>query len=318
MSLKELTPILETIEREIAAHLKARTSLAKEVSEYILKSGGKRLRPLLFVLSARLCGVDNGEEIRLSPIFEYLHVATLLHDDVIDGAHLRRGKPAANVVWGNTIPILVGDFLLASALELAASSGNLRMVQILSETTSRLAQGEIHEIIKTNTLDLTEEEYYEIITGKTAVLIAAATRLGAILAKTDEEKETALKEYGLNLGIAFQIVDDVLDYIGSEKEFGKPVGHDLIEGKVTLPLIHALKQSTVEERKQIKKHFTHRQKEDITAIVSFVKEKKGTEQAVAKAKNLVQQAKKALLVFPDHPAKKLLLDIADFVVKRRY
>ena len=318
MAFKELTPILEAIEKKIILHLKARTPLAKEVSEYILKSGGKKLRPLLFVLSARLCGVDDGEELRLSPIFEYLHVATLLHDDVIDGAHLRRGKPAANVVWGNTIPILVGDFLLASALELAASSGNLKMVQILSETTSCLAQGEIHEIMRSNILDLSEEEYYEIITGKTAVLIAAATRLGAVLAKADEEKEIALKEYGHNLGIAFQIVDDVLDYIGSEKEFGKPVGHDLVEGKVTLPLIYALKESTEEEREQIRRYFSRRQKEDIAAIVSFVREKKGTEQALAKAKNLIHQAKEALLVFPEHPAKKFLLDIADFVVERRH
>ncbi len=318
MAFEELIPILEAIEAEIGLHLKARTSLTKEVSEYILKSGGKKLRPLLFVLSARLCGVDDGEEIRLSPIFEYLHVATLLHDDVIDGAHLRRGKPAANVIWGNTIPILVGDFLLASALELAASSGNLKMVQILSETTSCLAQGEIHEITRNNTLDLSEEEYYEIITGKTAVLIAAATRLGAVLANADEEKEMALKEYGLRLGTAFQIVDDVLDYIGSEKELGKPVGHDLLEGKVTLPLIYALKESIDKERKQIKKYFSRRQKEDIAAIVSFVKEKKGTEQALAKAKDLIHQAKEVLLAFPDRPAKKFLLDIADFVVERRH
>ncbi|MCD6320441.1 MAG: polyprenyl synthetase family protein [Candidatus Desulfofervidaceae bacterium] len=315
---KQVRPILMAIEKEIGSHLEARTPLAEEVSRYILKSGGKKLRPLLFVLSSHLCGCENGEEIRLAPIFEYLHVATLLHDDVIDEAHLRRGKPTANNVWGNTIPILAGDFLLARALELAASSGLLKMVQLLAQTTSWLAQGEILEIVKTDALDLSEKEYFEIINGKTAVLIAASSRLGAVLAGAEEDKENALQKYGHRLGLAFQIIDDVLDYIGSEKEFGKPVGHDIKEGKVTLPLIYALKACTLEEKKQVKKQFERRKEEDIAAIVTLVKAKKGLELATNKAIEFVKEAKEALSIFPPHPAKEILLQIADFVIKRRY
>jgi len=319
MSLfEQVNPILTTIEEEINHHLKARTPLAEEVSRYVLKSGGKKLRPLLFVLSSRLCGCENGEELRLAPIFEYLHVATLLHDDVIDGAHVRRGKPSANIVWGNTIPILAGDFLLASALELAASSGILRMVQLLAETTSRLAQGEILEIVKTNTLDLSEEEYFEIINGKTAVLIAASSQLGAVLAGAEEDKEKALQAYGQHLGLAFQIIDDVLDYVGSEKEFGKPVGQDIKEGKVTLPLIYALKACTEEEKERVKAHFKRRQEEDIAAIVSLVKTKKGPELAKNRAIELVERAKEALSIFSSHSIKDTLLQIADFVIRRRH
>jgi len=318
MPFSNLNSILSAIEKEIDIHLHARTPLAKKISEYVLKSGGKRLRPLLFVLSARLCGYETGFEIKLSPIFEYLHVATLVHDDVIDNAHLRRGKPAANVIWGNTVAILTGDFLLASALELAASSGNLEMVKILSQTTSLLAQGEILEIVKSNSLDLTEEEYLEIITGKTAVLMAAACRLGAVLAGADKEKEKALETYGHNLGLAFQIIDDVLDYIGSEKEFGKPIGHDLKEGKVTLPLIYALNQASFQEKEKMKELFDRRREDDIAALIAFVKEKQGDDLAIKKAYSFIEKAKCALEVFPDDSQKQILMEIADFVIKRRF
>ncbi len=318
MALKELAPIIEAIDKEIRNHLRARSPLAQEVGEYILKSGGKKIRPLLFVLSARLCGEQSGRELKLAPIFEYLHVATLLHDDVIDGACLRRGKPSANAVWGNTIPILVGDFLLASALELAASSGNLKMVEVLSQTTSFLAQGEIQEIVKANHLELSEEEYYEIIKGKTAVLIGAATRLGAVLANAFAERENRLQHYGYNLGMAFQIMDDVLDYIGNEEEFGKPVGHDLLEGKVTLPLIYALREATSSEREQIGRCFNRKHKEDIDFIIDFVRAKGGPQKAISRAKELINKAKQALAPFPGGFVKDSLLEIADFVIERRF
>ena len=316
--LEKFDSILSSIEKEIDAHLKARTSLAKTVSQYILKSGGKKLRPLLFVLSARLCGCETGKEIKLCPIFEYLHVATLLHDDVIDGAKTRRGKPTSHEVWGKTVAILSGDFLLATALELAAASGNLRIVEVLSKTVSVMAQGEILEISKINDIHLGEEEYFEIIDGKTAALIAGACHLGGVLAEASDEQENALYAYGHNLGLAFQIVDDILDYIGSEKKFGKPVGQDIKEGKVTLPLIYALQNATPEEKDMVKSLFNKRQQKDTEAIVSFVKNKKGITLAQNKAETFISKAKSALSIFPPHYMKENLLRLADFIVKRNY
>jgi len=318
MSLFALKPILSAIEREIETHIRSRVPLTEEIAKYVLKSGGKRIRPLLFVISARLCGHETGLELKLSPIFEYLHVATLVHDDVIDHAHLRRGKLPAHVVWGNTIAILSGDFLLASALELAASSGILKMVEILAQTTSILAQGEILEIMKTNILELDEREYFEIITGKTAVLIAASCHLGAILARAKLEEQNALKSYGHNLGLAFQIIDDVLDYIGNEKEFGKPVGHDLKEGKITLPMIYALSKANSPEKEKVKQLFERRKEEDIFELINFVKEKKGHKMAFEKAQDFVKEALKAIEIFPASIYKDYLMEIADFVIRRRF
>ena len=316
--LVKLDSILSSIEKEIDVHLKAQTPLAKTISQYILKSGGKKLRPLLFVLSARLCGCETGEEIKLSPIFEYLHVATLLHDDVIDGAKTRRGKPASHEVWGKTVAILTGDFLLARALELAASSGNLRIVEMLSKTVSILAQGEILEFAKTDSLDLREEEYFEIIDGKTAALIARACHLGGVLAGASEEQENALYAYGHNLGLAFQIVDDILDYIGSEKEFGKPIGQDIREGKVTLPFIYALQNANPDEKDMIESFFNKRQQKDIENIVSFVKNKGGITLAKNKAQIFISKAKTALSIFPPHYIRESLFQLADFIGKRNY
>lgn len=316
--LEGLRRDLFEIERAIEGQLSASVPLAKEVSRYIIRSGGKRLRPLLFVLSARLCGHCNDKEVKLSPIFEYIHVASLLHDDIIDKARIRRGRPSANVIWGNTIPILAGDFLYSTALSLATSSGNLKLVSILSEATKDLAQGEILEIEKTGKLDLSEEEYFEVISKKTAKLIAAACRLGAVLAHAPLEKEEALNHYGYNIGLAFQIMDDILDYVGSEKEFGKPTGKDLKEGKITLPLIYTLKRCSREERKEIVTLFRRRTKKDIGRIVERVKAYGGLDYAKNRARELVDKGKTALVVFPEGPIKDTLKEMAEFIIKRKH
>jgi octaprenyl-diphosphate synthase len=316
--LERVKKELFEIEQAIEEHLSAHVPLAKEVSQYILKSGGKRLRPLLFVLSARLCGHCNGKEIRLSPIFEYIHIASLLHDDVIDKAKLRRGRPSANIVWGNTIPILAGDFLFSTALYLATSSDNLKMVSLLSEATKRLSQGEILEIVKTENLDLTEEEYLEIIAGKTATLMAAACRLGAVLACAPKESEEALHRYGYHIGLAFQIIDDVLDYVSYEETFGKPVGQDLKEGKNTLPLIYTLKRCSSKERQEIAGLFKKRTRKNISKIMKKVEAYDGLNYARNKAKEFIDTGKSALSLFPEGPNKKCLQEAAEFIIERQY
>lgn len=316
--LERVKKELSEIEQAIEEHLSAHVPLAKEVSQYILRSGGKRLRPLLFVLSARLCGHCNGQEIQLSPIFEYIHVASLLHDDVIDKAKLRRGRASANIVWGNTIPILAGDFLLSTALSLATSSGNLKIVSVLSEATKHLSQGEILEIVETENLDLTEEEYLEIVAGKTAALMAAACRLGAILACAPEESEEALERYGYHIGLAFQIIDDVLDYVGRKEVFGKPVGQDLKEGKNTLPLIYTLRNCSQKERQEIADLFKKPTKKDISEIIKKVKAYGGLNYARNKAKEFIDIGERALSLFPEGPNKKCLQEAAEFIIERQY
>lgn len=316
--LERVEKELFEIEQAIEKHLSAYAPLAKEVSQYILRSGGKRLRPLLFVLSARLCGHYNGQEIEFSPIFEYIHMASLLHDDVIDKAKLRRGRTSANIVWGNTIPILAGDFLYSTALSLATSSGNLKMVSVLSEATKRLSQGEILEIVETENLDLTEEKYLKIIADKTAALMATACRSGAILACASKEYEEALERYGYHIGLAFQIIDDVLDYVGHEETFGKQVGQDLKEGKVTLPLIYTLRRCSQRERQEIADLFEKLTKKDTDEIIKKVKASGGLNYARNKAKEFIDIGEMALSLFPEGPNKKCLQEAAEFIIERQY
>jgi octaprenyl-diphosphate synthase len=216
-----------------------------------MRSGGKRLRPLLMVLASRLSNYQGNYQYALSIVFEYLHAATLLHDDVVDNAELRRGRPSANTLWGNAAVVLVGDFLLATSFLLTVMSGNLKILRVLSETTTSMAEGEVLQLINSDNLEISEEDYIEVITRKTAILISAACQIGAILGEADEEQEEAMRRFGLNLGIAFQLRDDFLDYAGSEEEFGKPVGKDLQEGKITLPLIHALQSSDTNHHRRL-------------------------------------------------------------------
>ena len=239
---------LDSIEKALVDNLNPYLDLVSEVAGHILFSGGKRLRPLLMVLSARICGYNGDYEKTFSTALEYLHAATLLHDDVVDEAALRRGKPAAHSKWGASITILVGDYLLARALSISAATGRLRIVQILAGLTENMSQGEVHQLMRKGDINLTEAEYKEVIRRKTAMLFEAACRVSAILADATEEQETALSEYGYNLGIAFQMADDLFDYTLETSEFGKEVGADLREGKLTLPVIYALKQAQSGDR----------------------------------------------------------------------
>jgi octaprenyl-diphosphate synthase len=249
--LKELEGEVAAINQALVDNLQSHVPLISQVGRHILLSGGKRIRPLLFLLSARMCGCQDSGLADFSTIFEYLHAATLLHDDVVDAADVRRGQSTANTIWGNQAVILVGDFLLSKALSLAVTTNQLRVLKVLAQTTTMMAEGEILQLLHTSNLKINATEYLEVINRKTAILMSAACQIGALLGNAAPEQEEALTQFGLNLGITFQVVDDILDFTGNEREMGKPIGNDLKEGRITLPLIHALAQASPRDRERL-------------------------------------------------------------------
>jgi octaprenyl-diphosphate synthase len=289
----QLDDDLQRIEEEMKKNLHSSVPLIALVTRYIMRSGGKRLRPLLMVLATRLLDYQGNYQYALSIVFEYLHAATLLHDDVVDNAELRRGRPSANTLWGNAAVVLVGDFLLATSFLLTVMSGNLEILQVLS--------------------------YIEVITRKTAILISASCQIGAILGEADEEQEEAMRRFGLNLGIAFQLRDDFLDYAGSEEEFGKPVGKDLQEGKITLPLIHALQSSNKADRQRLVELITSEgnYEKAFAEVKTIIQQYKGLDYTDQLASNYIAEAKSALSTFPPSPTLESFLEIADYTLTRR-
>jgi octaprenyl-diphosphate synthase len=317
---KRIQADIEKVRYYLRENLKSHVPLISEVNQYILLGGGKRLRALLFILCSRLCGSSGEKAYYFSSIFEYLHAATLLHDDVIDNAAVRRGKASANTVWGNSASVLVGDFLLAKSFSLAVETGNILFLDVLSRTTTRMAEGMVLELIESHNLEVTEEVYREILINKTAILISAACQTGAIWSKVGVEEHEALAEYGLELGVAFQIVDDILDYTATQDEFGKPVGNDFKEGKITLPLIHTLKVCSDKDRNKIREMEKKDQfiDEDFRFLFELIKEHGGLEYAWEKAMKAKEKAKEWLNRFEPGEARQTLIDLADFVVERKY
>ena len=310
---------LEKIEVSLNEHLKPNLELVRDIASHILFSGGKRLRPILMVHCARLCGYNKGLEIEFSPIFEYLHAATLLHDDVIDKAEKRRGKKAAHTQWSPPKVILTGDFLFALACEMSVQTGMSGIVAEIAYITKEMSQGEIDQLEKQGRLDISEEQYLNIIKRKTAVLIQGACRSGAILAGATKEKENLLKQYGFHTGMAFQMADDLLDYIGTRENLGKNPGADMREGKLTLPLIHSLANASAKDRAWM---------EDATRDPEFkpdqfdsLKEKliqyKGIEYTRQYAKKHVQKAMACLEGFDDCLSKELLSMIPIYSIERK-
>ncbi len=310
---------LDDIENALVNNLNPYLDLVSEVAGHILFSGGKRLRPLLMVLSARICGYNGVYEKTFSTALEYLHAATLLHDDVVDEASLRRGKPVAHSKWGSPITILVGDYLLARALSISAGTGRLRVVKILAGLTENMSQGEVHQLMRKGDINLTEAEYKEVIRRKTAMLFEAACRVSAVIADATEEQETALSKYGYNLGIAFQMADDLFDYTLQTSDFGKEVGADLREGKLTLPVIYALQQAPSDDRDKMinivqDQNFS---KADFRTLTELLKKYGGLTYTRKMAASYIDTAKKALAVFDPSPTKDTMLDIAEYVLTRR-
>jgi octaprenyl-diphosphate synthase len=310
---------LEDIEKALSDNLNPYLDLVSDVAGHILFSGGKRLRPLLMVLSARMCSYNGNYEKTFSTALEYLHTATLLHDDLVDGATLRRGKTVAHATWGNSITVLVGDYLLARALSISAGTGRLRVVQVLAEHTEHISQGEVHQLMRKGDVKLTEDEYLVVIRRKTAVLFKAACQVSAIIADAPEDKEKALSEYGFNLGIAFQMADDLFDYTLQTSDFGKEVGADLREGKLTLPVIYALKQANSSDRDLMIKiirnpDFTT---DDFKTLLDLLVKYGGIDYTQETAASYIDTAKNALALFEPSPTKETMLDIADYALQRR-
>ena len=307
---------LAKIEAELSENLKPYLDLVSDVARHILFAGGKRLRPLLLVLSAKICGYEEDYAKTVSTALEYLHAATLLHDDIVDDAILRRGKTVAHSLYGNATTVLVGDFLLARALAICADSGKIKVIHIISDLTENMSTGEVHQLMRKGDVSLTEEEYLEVIRRKTAVLFQAACTVSAVIADAPEEKEKALLDFGYNLGIAFQMADDLFDYTMDTSDLGKEVGADLREGKLTLPVIHALKQADRDAMVKIIKNeaFTV---DEFNVLVDLLKKNDGIAYTEKKAAFCIEKAKEALSVFEPSKAKDSLLDIADYTLARR-
>ena len=310
---------LSEIEVALEQNLNPHFDLVSQIAGHILFSGGKRLRPLLMVLSARLCGYDGNYEKTFSTIFEYLHAATLLHDDLVDEATLRRGKPVAHSIWGNAITVLVGDFLLARSLSIAAETKRPDVIKVVAEITENMSQGEIHQLMKKGCIDLTETEYMEIIERKTAVLFQGTCRVGALISGVSKEKENALAGYGFNIGIAFQMVDDLLDYSQNTPALGKKVGADLKEGKLTLPVIYSLQSADATDRIQMEKIIKNKDfsMEDFETLIAIMKKYGGQTYTQKVAQKYVENAKNALEIFKNSTTKEILLTIADYTLARK-
>ncbi len=314
-----VAPDLEKIEVALRNNLTPHLDLVRETAGHLMFAGGKRLRPLLIVLSARICGHEDAFVSKFASIFEFLHTATLLHDDVIDGATVRRGKPVANAVYGAPVTVLTGDFLLARALNIAAESESMRIIKVVSAMTETISQGEIHQLIKKGDLNFSEAEYMAVIRAKTGVLIQGACKTGAILANADEAAEDALSAYGDHLGLVFQIADDILDYTADTGELGKSVGADLREGKLTLPVIHALKNASPEDRARMAAIITNTDftREEFEMLLGLFDRYGGIAYAKDVAAAHVRKAKARLTAFAPSQTREILEMMADYALNRR-
>ncbi len=310
---------LKLVEEQFKKDLASDVVLIRKVGEYVLASGGKRIRPMLLLLCARLAGYQGDYRIGLASVVEFIHTATLLHDDVVDSAVLRRGSASANSVWGNEASVLVGDFLFAKTFSIMVRGGSMEVLRALSDATTMMAEGEVLQLISTCDLDMDEDRYMKVVRTKTAVLIAAACECGGILGEVTEAQCQALHEFGMDLGIAFQFMDDALDYVADESEFGKAKGHDLEEGKMTLPLIHTLRQCTAEERQKVAEIVEEEELSDdnLNYVIDLIDRYQGIDYTRRRAQDLVEQAQGHLKDFPDGPVKAALFELAEYVVSRR-
>lgn len=310
---------LKSVEEHMEKYLHSEILLIPEVSNYLISSGGKRFRPLLLLIASDLCGYKGEKHYPLSAVIEFIHTASLLHDDVVDHAETRRGKASANHVWGNSASVLVGDFLYSKSFKLMTDHGNFSIVKLLSATTNTMAEGEVLQLMRCGDINITEKDYLSVVEKKTAVLISAACAVGGILADAPEAKVKALTRFGMRLGMAFQITDDTLDYVAVEDEFGKAIGMDLKEGKITLPLIRTLKKCSPEEKDLIVGIVKSEEpgREDIRKIVSLIDKYKGINYSLNKAKTYIDEGKALLESFEDSEPKTALLAISDYLIERR-
>jgi len=310
---------LKAVEAEMGKNLLSKISMIPTVSRYLIASGGKRFRPILLLLCARLSGYRGPRAVPLASTIEFIHTATLLHDDVVDRAHMRRGMASANSVWGNGASVLVGDFLFTKSFHLIAEDGSLPILRLISKATNQLAEGEVMQLVKMGNPGTQEEDYTFVVVHKTAVLISAACQIGGILGEATPEQIQAFADFGLNVGVAFQLMDDMLDYVAEEQVLGKTIGQDLNEGKVTLPLIHALRTCSADQRERLVGMIQEpdRSEEDLAFVLETVRTCGGIDYTRKRAQFYVDQAKSALQVFPPSPEKEALGVIADYTIQRK-
>lgn len=326
MSLNDILSVISgdlgEVENRIEKEIQSEIPLVYDISKYLLGSGGKRLRPSVVLLSSGACGLSRGKErIAAATALELIHAATLLHDDVVDDATLRRGKKSSNIVWGNKPTVLVGDFMLAKALSLLQSCDNLELIKAVTDASAKLAEGQVLEVMSgKEMIDITEELCFSIIEFKTASLIESCGRVGGILSGHENGRVKALSEYGQNIGIAFQLIDDALDYTSNEKEFGKQVGHDLIERKMTLPLYYSIEKAPDTVKKEAKTLLEKDSFEDseIDELRDIVRKFDGVEITYNVAKKYVNKAKKSIESVPQNDYKDSLNKLADYVVDRNF
>lgn len=310
---------LQQVGKHLDRYITSEVKLIPEVSHHLIDSGGKRFRPLLLLISSRLCGYSGEHRFALAAVIEFIHTASLLHDDVIDQAAIRRGKTSANNIWGNAASVLVGDFLYSKAFKLLSEVSDLTLLKLMSGITNTMSEGEVFQLVKCGDIDITEEEYLAIIEKKTAVLLSAACAAGAILGSADQNKVDAIGRFGYKIGMAFQITDDTLDYMAREREFGKSIGKDLEEGKMTLPLIFALKNATQEERDKARGLIADKERNEkaIPAILNLIQKYHGIDYSLQCAEKYIKDAQALLQVFTECPEIDQLNAVAKYILSRR-
>lgn len=309
---------LERVEREFVHQIESRVELIPEMGRYIQSSGGKRIRPAVLLMAARLAGYDGDRGITYASVVEFIHTATLVHDDIIDGADVRRGRLAVHSRWGNDITVLLGDYLYIKSMALALTHDRIEVIRLLCDVTLRMIEGELFQLTRTGNIDITQEEYFEIIRRKTAYLFAGCAKIGGMLGRLSPAQEQALWDYGFNLGVAFQLVDDLLDYTADESVLGKPVGGDLREGKLTLPIITLLRRGGDEARALVDEAMRERRiaPEAWRRLMALLREHTALEGATDLAREYAFRAKQQLRAFEPSREREALTGLVDYVLAR--
>ena len=313
-----IEPDMRAVDVVVRARLHSEVALVRQVAEYIISAGGKRLRPALVLLSAGALGYGGGHHHMLAAVVEFIHTATLLHDDVVDESALRRGRATANAMFGNASSVLVGDFLYSRAFQMMLTVDDMRVMQVLADATNIIAEGEVLQLMNCHNADIEVEQYLEVIRFKTAKLFEAAARLGAMLGGAGAEVEAKMASYGMHLGTAFQLIDDVLDYSGEETSTGKHIGDDLAEGKPTLPLIHVMQQGNAEQSSCVRHAIEHGGRDDFPAVLAAIHATDALTATRRQAEAEVDEAIAALQVLPDSNYRESLLQLARFAIARNH
>ncbi|WP_111643342.1 polyprenyl synthetase family protein [Marinimicrobium alkaliphilum] len=308
----------EAVNRLIIDQLHSDVELVENIGHYLIEAGGKRLRPLLVVLAAKGLGYSGSQHLNLAAIIEFIHTATLLHDDVVDMSHLRRGRPTANAEWGNAPSVLVGDFLYSRAFQMMVAIGDMDIMRILSETTNTIAEGEVQQLVNAGDPDITEANYLQVIEKKTAILFAAACETAGVLCAASPAQRQHLHAFGNHLGTAFQLVDDALDYTGDAEALGKNVGDDLAEGKPTLPLLRAMAVGTRDERERIAAALRHKDASALEDVVAIVERTGAMTYTLEAGREQVRLARASLSQLPDNRYTQAMAEVAEFALARTY